>query len=499
MKKRSVYIFVILTLIGPLVFSACNAGTAAETTPTATALPTAETPRETTVPVPNGFIRYISQSGDTIPAVAAHFGVSRPFVQSPQEISESEIIDPGTELWVRDALNETSSAEQLFPDGEVVYSPSAIDFDLQEFADSQGGYLSTYAELMTRGTTPATEILQQLALEHSYHPRILLALMELESGWVTRQPNSDEEDHYPFGYIKSDRGGIYQQTGWAIRRLHYGYYEWRAGRLKELTFMDGETLRLSPYLNAGSVAVMYFLAQIHSYPEWEQRVYGEDGITAVYEGLFGDPWQNVGEWDPLFPAGILQPEMNLPFPPNQRWAHTCGPHTAWGREGPPAALDFAPPSGNAGCDNSRRYATAAAAGLVVRDGKGVIVIDLDKDGYEQTGWVLVYMHIANTGRVEAGDYLNVDDNVGHPSCEGGSSSGTHVHIARKYNGEWVLAEGGLPFVLSGYQAYNGDDFCGGTLVLDDDVVHAFPWGNALTLIARQDSDPDYLYTPTPKK
>jgi hypothetical protein len=40
--------------------------------------------------------------------------------------------------------------------------------------------------------------------------------------------------------------------------------------------------------------------------------------------------------------------------------------------------------------------------------------------------------------------LAQDDRVGHPSCEGGSSSGIHIHIARKFNGEWVLADGGLP-------------------------------------------------------
>jgi hypothetical protein len=50
--------------------------------------------------------------------------------------------------------------------------------------------------------------------------------------------------------------------------------------------------------------------------------------------------------------------------------------------------------------------------------------------------------------------------VGHPSCEGGYSDGTHVHIARRYNGEWLAADGPLPMVFSGWQvhltsAYNG--------------------------------------------
>jgi len=39
-----------------------------------------------------------------------------------------------------------------------------------------------------------------------------------------------------------------------------------------------------------------------------------------------------------------------------------------------------------------------------------------------------------------------------PSCEGGVSTGTHLHFARKYNGEWILADGPLPFNLDGWIA-----------------------------------------------
>ena len=42
------------------------------------------------------------------------------------------------------------------------------------------------------------------------------------------------------------------------------------------------------------------------------------------------------------------------------------------------------------------------------------------------------------------------------SCEGGEATGTHVHIARKYNGEWIAAEGALAFNLEGWLAQNGE-------------------------------------------
>jgi len=413
------------------------------------------------------------------------------------------LLDPSSRLLVRDILDETTPHDLLIPDSDVVYSPSALGFDIATYATHWQGYLSTYTEIMTRGTTPGHEIMYELALEHSINPRILLTLLEYGSGWVTSQPENLDERNYPMGWIKSDRPGIYFQTGWAIRQLAQGYYGWRSGELVELVFKDQTSLRLSPYLNAGSVALMYTLAQITSQDEWHEALYGQHNIITVHNLLFDDPWERASLVEPLFPAGSEQPSMNFPFLPNQRWALTNGPHPAWGLYGARAALDFAP-GGVSGCNASNRISTAAAAGRVVRSGSGVVVIDLDADGNEQTGWVLVYNHIANLDRVEVGQYLQVDDLVGYPSCEGGSATGTHLHIARKFNGEWVLADGGLPFVLSGYRAYNGerdckgDRFCQGYLDNGERRITADAYGNAGTITIRPDSDPKYFWTPTPK-
>jgi len=42
------------------------------------------------------------------------------------------------------------------------------------------------------------------------------------------------------------------------------------------------------------------------------------------------------------------------------------------------------------------------------------------------------------------------DRLGHPGCEGGVSNGTHLHLARTYNGRWISADGEIPFNLSGW-------------------------------------------------
>ena len=61
------------------------------------------------------------------------------------------------------------------------------------------------------------------------------------------------------------------------------------------------------------------------------------------------------------------------------------------------------------------------------------------------------MHMATDGRVPVGTQLKTGDHIGHPSCEGGAANATHLHIARRYNGEWLPAGGPIPFVMDGWK------------------------------------------------
>ena len=104
------------------------------------------------------------------------------------------------------------------------------------------------------------------------------------------------------------------------------------------------------------------------------------------------------------------------------------------------------------------------------------------DGLEQTGWDILYLHIDPQSSVPAGTYLHSGDRIGHPSCVGGRATGTHLHIARKYNGEWMAADGPLPFNLEGWIAQSGDKPYAGTLERYGKVVTANPYGIRQTYI-----------------
>jgi LasA protease len=148
-------------------------------------------------------------------------------------------------------------------------------------------------------------------------------------------------------------------------------------------------------------------------------------------------------------------------------------------------MDFGPPSDKSGCfiAEDKYYATAMADGLVVRSAIDGLALDLDKDGDERTGWVIFYLHLATKQRTPLGAELKQGDFIGYPSCEGGHSTGTHVHIARKYNGEWINADSVIPFKVSGWIPHNGAAAYLGTLTKQGTVVTACECGDYYTSIS----------------
>jgi hypothetical protein len=452
---------------------------------------------EITIPNPGSLnlppILYYTQGGDTLPVVAVRFGVSPEEITSPEPIPETAIIDPDQLLIIPQRLANTTTSQRVLPDSELVYSPSATDFDVRAYVQDAGGYLNSYREyLAATENTIGAEVVGRVATENSINPRLLLALLEYQSNWVTGQPENFSQRDYPLGEVDLKRRGLFKQLAWAVNQLSIGYYGWREGLLTELTFKDGTTARLSPELNSGTVALQYYFAQLYDAPTWVAAMDPASGFPALYERMFGNPWVRALVVEPLFPRGLEQPPMILPFLPGHLWAYTGGPHGAWERDGARAAIDFAPGSSEPGCVKSNKVTVAAATGLVVRSGNGIVVIDLDGDGLEQTGWALLYLHVSNNGRnpmAPAGTWVETGDYLGYPSCEGGVATGTHIHLARKYNGEWIPADGPLPFNLDGWIAHAGSKPYEGTLTRDGEIVIASPLSTYETRITREVSIP----------
>jgi murein DD-endopeptidase MepM/ murein hydrolase activator NlpD len=443
---------------------------------------------EPTKPTPT--VLYYAQSGDWLPAVAIRFGVDMNTIASPKPLPQQGLLDAGTLLIVPDTLDRSlpfTPAQQLIPDNEVIFSATALDFDIAGYVKEAGGYLSTYREYLgTTEWTSGSRAIERLAYENSINPRLLLALLDYEANWVRGKPENDFRTEYPLGHESYRYKGMFMQLVWGVNQLSTGYYNWRAGKLTELTFQDSKKLRIDPNLNAGTVGLMYYFSRKHTFNEWLRIMDQSGGFISFYQNMFGDPWSRSESIGPIFPPSLAQPTMSLPFENRAAWAFTGGPHGAWEHDGPLAAIDFAPPSAKTGCVSSPKWIVSAAPGLVVRSEKGVVVVDMDGDGSEQTGWTLLYLHVDTFGRVAKGTWVEKDARIGHPSCEGGVSTGTHVHFARKFNGEWVSADGPIPFVLSGWTVVGGEKPYQGKLVKGDQVITADVYAQSLALIVRED-------------
>jgi murein DD-endopeptidase MepM/ murein hydrolase activator NlpD len=463
----------------------------AESTPTAEA---ADTPMPTRPPYdPGTLVDYNAQTGDTLLGLAVRFNTTEAEIRAANPIipEDATTMPPGFPMQIPIYYRAFwGSPFRILPDGLYVNGPAQVEFDTAAFVAEQEGWFKNFRGTAAQEVLTGAEIVDRVATNFSISPRFLLALLEERTGALS-DPNFDPNlREYPLGYRNQFHQGLYLQLVWAANLLNNGFYAWRGGKLIEFEQPDGQLLRPDPWQTASSVALQHYYAQTLSMSDFQTAI-GPDGFAAAYTNLFGDPWAEESDH---IPGSLAQPELRLPFGPNELWSLTGGPHTGWGEGEPWAALDFAPGANTKGCVDTDRWARAMAGGTIVRTGEGIAVLDLDGDGDERTGWVLFYLHLASDGKAKVGDVLVAGQPVGQPSCEGGESTGTHVHVARKYNGEWMLAAGDVPFVMEDWIPQEGATVYLGSLVKPGRAVVACTCSDAASAITSI-SEPVDLPTP----
>ncbi|MBI3152947.1 MAG: hypothetical protein HYZ21_12490, partial [Chloroflexi bacterium] len=74
--------------------------------------------------------------------------------------------------------------------------------------------------------------------------------------------------------------------------------------------------------------------------------------------------------------------------------------------------------------------------------------------------------------------------IGHPSCEGGVSNAAHVHLARRFNGEWIAADGPIPFSMNGWVSSGDGIEYNGFLTRGSQSIEAWDSANDFNLVSR---------------
>lgn len=419
---------------------------------------------------------YTVQPGDTLANIAASAGVTLDALMQANGLTNPNILEVGQTLLIPSVTGAVPAGPgfKIVPDSEIIYGPSAAGFNAASYIKLKNGFLRAYSDQVGDDFLSGVEMLGEVSENYSVNPRILLALLEYRGKWLSEPTTNENTLLYPFGLIEPTRQGLYKQLLDTADLLSTGYYGWKYRNLRFINFTDGRSVLINPSLNPGTVAIQYFLSFNNTLEQWQVDV-SEQGFFQLYLSMFGDPF--IGAYEPMLPADLSQPTLTFPFPKGETWYFTGGPHGGYDTGSAWASVDFAPPEPPAqiaiqgACYVSPFWVTAAAPGVIARSGKGFVILDLDFDGNEHTGWTVVYLHINDDADLIApGTKVTTGDRLGHPSCMGGFSSGTHLHIGRRYNGEWIPVDcsdcskgsPNAPMVMSGWtlRSYSGAEYQG---------------------------------------
>lgn len=434
-------------------------------------------------------------SGDTISAIANLYQVPVSSIVERNDLADPELIQVGQTLVIPAVEAETLPiGDLIIADSDLVDGPSI--FNAVEFLRAYpNNILTSYVEstptpiptpkgnkdpIPTLEFTPRSglEVLEEVTLENAISPKLLLALLEYQTQSITNEKPKLMLNESYIGAL-GWRTSLDHQLSWTANTLTYGYYQWKNNRLNAFTLSDDTVVAVDPSVNAGTAAVQYLFSKLYGREDWLSAI-SPDGFRAAFEEFFGSESDKTTA---LVDEPGEEPTLELPFSAEDEWFFSSGPHYGWANGSPWSAVDFVP-GDSIGCSLSEYPVTAAAPGLVIYSGDGLVIVDLDQDGDVRTGWVHLYLHVATRERAAVGTTLRTGDKIGYPSCEGGVSSGTHLHFTRRYNGQWMPIDAAHPLTLSGFEVFSTGDVYDGYLVNNDQIVEAWYFQNDANRIPR---------------
>ena len=168
---------------------------------------------------------HYARSGDRLPVLARRFQVGADLIRRTNlDLPEVGFLATGTAVTIPDVdMSETPPSFLIIPDSELVYGPGQRDLDLRGTVKAyEGGWL---ARVMAGNDAlaPGWKVVQDAATAYSVNPRLLLALIEYQSGLVTGDTESEDIAKYPLNVQKWKFAKLPNQLMWAAEQLNAGY------------------------------------------------------------------------------------------------------------------------------------------------------------------------------------------------------------------------------------------------------------------------------------
>ena len=187
---------------------------------------------------PGEFVDYVAQSGDTLPALAAHFNTTVAEIMAANPIipADATTMPPGFPMKIPIYFESLwATPYKILPDAAFVNGPAEVGFNTAAFVASRPGWLKNYRAYAGYRYRTGAEIVDYVATNYSVSPRLLLAILEYKSGALS-QPSPPKRNIfwiYPQPIYAHASYLVYPQLVWAANTLNNGYYGWRSGKLTE--------------------------------------------------------------------------------------------------------------------------------------------------------------------------------------------------------------------------------------------------------------------------
>lgn len=312
------------------------------------------------------------------------------------------------------------------------FSHPMTEKEVQTFLESQSGILKDYSFQNAGYTVPASRAIAFYGELSGINPRVLLVILELKQHLLSESRTNSQAVQTMMGNIDPTQAGFANQLAWAVEELKLGFNDRYTGEnATRVTLVNGKSIDMSPEVNAGTYALLRFLALGATETQWQKWISQEqEGFHETYSHLFNIQPEAQMPTSSSQTTLSMPTDMRLPWGYGDTWYYTGGPHssTASSKTYSKAAVDYAP-GGTTGCtQQSDAWVRAVKGGTVVYASCDFVRID------HGGGWSTSYFHLRNI-QVAVNQTISAGTAIGHPSCNTGAScgwtgraTGNHVHF-----------------------------------------------------------------------